>query len=89
MPYRTRMHAMRRKKQAEINEDLTWQEIADELGISISTLYRYISEAVPRPDYSVVDRMARYFGVDVRELIYEVSEDEEDAKGQPAANAAR
>lgn len=76
MPYKTRLQELRRQKAAAEGRDITWQEIADAVSVSYSTLYRYMYEAVPRPDYSVVDRLATYFDVPIRHLIYQVEEDD-------------
>jgi transcriptional regulator with XRE-family HTH domain len=70
MPYRTRLQELRLNLQAEKGETITWQEIADEINIALSTIQRYVHEPVARPDYSVIDRLARYFDVPIRDMIY-------------------
>jgi transcriptional regulator with XRE-family HTH domain len=70
MPYRTRLQELKLKMQADKGDTITWQEIADEVGIALSTIQRYVHEPVSRPDYSVIDRLAIYFDVPIRDLIY-------------------
>ena len=77
MPYRTRLQELRLQRQAAVGNAITWQEIADEIGVALSTIYRYVHEPVSRPDYSVIDRLAAYFDVPVRELVFFVEENED------------
>jgi len=76
MAYKTHLRELKLQEQAKRGEAMTWQQIADEVGIAYSTIQRYVHESVPSPDYSVIDRLAEYFGVSVRDLIYRVEDDE-------------
>lgn len=84
MPYKTRLRELKLKLQAEKGETISWHSIANEVGIAYSTIQRYASEAIPRPDYAVVDRLAMFFDVPIREFIYRV---EDDDQGQQVAVA--
>lgn len=78
--WRTRLRQLKRKMSLETGRDITYQDIANETGLSYQTVHRYATKVIPRPDYETVVTLAKFFGVPVEELILETeSGNEEDS----------
>lgn len=59
------------KKQAELGRDITYADIAEATGLTVSLVGRYMKANVANPPMEVVSKFANYFGVSVTHFIEE------------------
>lgn len=68
--YRTHLNRERLKLAVKLGRDVSYQEIAEKVGLNYMTVHRYATKSISRPDLDTVLRLAAYFGVPVEEFVY-------------------
>lgn len=59
--YVTRLEQWKRELSAELERDVTYEEIAAEAGVGYSTLMKHVNHKFSRPDYGTAARICRFF----------------------------
>jgi len=67
----TRIRQLLREKAAREHRDITIQTMVRETGIPVSTLYRYLTNAVVEPAWFVVELICAY--LDVKPSYFEIT----------------
>lgn len=67
--FRTQLKALMLKKAHETGEPLTQKQIAEETGISQPALGRWYKGSIDRLEYETVEKLMRYFGCDLGDLV--------------------
>ena len=70
----TRMKELMMRRETRTGTQLTYQDIADATGLSVSTVERYANNRVRRPDLTVVRQLCEYFGVSLRDFVFQEDE---------------
>lgn len=73
------------KRRSDEVRNISYEEVAQEIGYSWGTVDRYINERVQNPSLGVVTALARYFGVEPEELYIEANGE---STGQPVGVGA-
>jgi len=86
--YKTRIKQWKRELSAELERNVTYDEIAEATGIAYSTLLKHANHEFVRPDYGTAARICKFFNE--RSLFMRTPLDyfEDDSTGQPAAVVA-
>jgi transcriptional regulator with XRE-family HTH domain len=70
MAVKNRLAALIGDKQRQENRIINIKTISDESGVSRQVIYKWLSGELGTYDSQVTDRLCRYFGVDISELLY-------------------
>ncbi|HML25038.1 MAG TPA: helix-turn-helix transcriptional regulator [Aggregatilinea sp.] len=65
----TRMKELMQRKETRTGQQVTYQDIANATGLSISTVERYANNRVMRPDLRIVRKLCDYFGISLSEFV--------------------
>jgi predicted transcriptional regulator len=67
--FKTQLKALMLKKAHETGEPITQKQIAQETGISQPALGRWYKGTVDKLEYQTVEKLMRYFGCDLWDLV--------------------
>ena len=70
MPVKNRLAILMAERSIQKQRRITLSEIADEADVSHTTLTKYMQQRATRFDGDVLEKLCKYFGVQVDKLIY-------------------
>lgn len=82
----TRIRQLLREKAAREHRDITIQTMVRETGIPVSTLYRYLTNAVVEPAWFVVEHICAY--LDVKPSYFEADRAVDDGASETRPTSA-
>ncbi len=80
VPVNNRFGVLLAQKRAAVKKNISLADVADEIGVSRKTLYAWQNNTVDRFDASVIEKLCRYFDVDLSALLELVPEEPAPAK---------